>query len=152
MVREIYSVTFENRLDRVQTNLHMVLGEMQTIAALCEGGLTQPARVAARLESAVLVFLGELRTIQALLYQPDYAPPAPVLEAILASLASVLLTLGEVLKCLPPEFERSQPLKNALRNLSDLAPDICANCVPQVYAPTLRVWMDRVQENARAIA
>jgi ion channel len=152
MVRDIYAVAFENRLDRVQTNLHMVLAEMQTIAALCEGGLTQPIRVAARLESAVLVFSGELRTIHSLLYRPEQAPPEAVLEALLASLASVLLTLGEVLKCLPPEFERSQPLQNALRNLSNLAEEICADCVPQVYAPSLRVWMDRVQENARAIA
>jgi hypothetical protein len=151
LVREIYAVTFESRLDRVQTNLHMVLAEMQTIAAMCEAGVVQPVRVAARLESAVLVFGGELRTIHALLYRPERAPQEPVLEAILASLASVLLTLGTVLKCLPPGFERSAPLKNALRSLADLAQDICADCVPEGYAPSLRDWMDRVQESARAI-
>jgi Ion channel len=152
MVRDIYAVAFENRLDRVQTNLHMVLAEMQTIAVSCESGLTQPARAAARLESAVLVFGGELRTIHALLYRPERAPDEPVLEAILASLASVLMTLGEVLKCLPSGFQRSGTLSNALRTLSAQAQDICADCVPQVYTPSLRVWMDRVQENARAIA
>jgi len=152
LVQEIYNVTFEARLDRVQTNLHMVLSEMQSIAAICEYGVTQPARVAARLESAVLVFSGELRAIHALLYSPEHAPQEQVLESILAGLSSVLLTLGEVLASLPSGFSRSESFANTLRRLAAMADDICADCVPQVYAPSLRVWMDRVQQNARVIA
>ena len=45
LVRDIYNVTFEARLDRVQTNLHLVLSELQSIAMLCDEGVTQPQRV-----------------------------------------------------------------------------------------------------------
>ena len=34
IVREIHRVTFEERLDRVQTNLHLVLSELQAIATM----------------------------------------------------------------------------------------------------------------------
>jgi hypothetical protein len=151
LVRDIYMVTFESRLDRVQTNLHLVLSELQAIANLCDEGVTQPQRVGARLESAVLVFGVELRAIHALLYNPQHAPEEEVLEAILVGLASALRTLGEVLSCLPTGFVRSSTLESALRNIGALAEDICAECVPQVYAVALTVWMDRIQETARKI-
>jgi ion channel len=151
VVRDIYMVTFETRLDRVQTNLHLVLSELQAIATLCDEGAIQPQRVGARLESAVLVFGVELRAIHALLYSPQRAPEEAVLEAILVGLASALRTLGEVLTCLPSGFVRSPTLDGALRNIGALAEDICAECVPQVYAVALTVWMDRIQETARKI-
>lgn len=150
LVRDIYSITFETRLDRVQTNLHLVLSELQSISAMCDdGGVGQPQRVAARLESAVLVFGAELRAIHALLYSPQHAPEEAVLEAILVGLASALGMLSELLTCLPPGLARSATLEGALRNISALAEDICAECVPPVYAPALTVWMDRVQQTAR---
>lgn len=152
LVRDIYSVTFETRLDRVQTNLHLVLSELQSIATLCDEGVAQPQRVSARMESAVLVFGGELRAIHALLYSPQRAPGEEVLEAILVALASALRTLSDLLTCLPSGFGRSPTLESALKNIRALAEDICAECVPQVYAPALTKWMDRVQETARRIA
>jgi hypothetical protein len=151
VVRDIYMVTFETRLDRVQTNLHLVLSELQAIATLCDEGVIQPQRVGARLESAVLVFGVELRAIHALLYSPQRAPEEAVLEAILVGLASALRTLGEVMTCLPSGFVRSPTLDSALKNIGALAEDICAECVPQVYAVALTVWMDRIQETARKI-
>jgi hypothetical protein len=151
VVRDIYMVTFETRLDRVQTNLHLVLSELQAIATLCDEGTIQPQRVGARLESAVLVFGVELRAIHALLYSPQRAPEEAVLEAILVGLASALRTLGEVMTCLPSGFVRSPTLDSALKNIGALAEDICAECVPQVYAVALTVWMDRIQETARKI-
>jgi hypothetical protein len=151
LVRDIYHVTFETRLDRVQTNLHLVLSELQSIATLCDEGVTQPQRVGARLESAVLVFGGELRAIHSLLYSPQRAPEEAVLEAILIALASALRTLSDLLTCLPLDLDRSPTLQSALRNICALAEDICAECVPQVYAPGLTIWMDRIQETARRI-
>jgi len=151
LVRDIYNVTFEARLDRVQTNLHLVLSEMQSIAMLCDEGVTQPQRVAVRLESAVLVFGGELRAIHSLLYSPQRAPEEAVLEALLIALASALRTLSDVLTCLPLGFNRAPTLQSALGNIRALADDICAECVPQVYAPALAMWMDRAQEAARTI-
>jgi hypothetical protein len=151
LVREIHSVTFEERLDRVQTNLHLVLSELQAIAELCDGGVTRPERLGLRLESASLVFASELRAIRDLLYNPQRAPGEPLLGAILAGLASALTMLSEVLACLPGGLKRSAALHGALRTISTLAEDICAECVPQVYTPALTTWMDRIQEAARSL-
>ena len=151
LVRDIYNVTFEARLDRVQTNLHLVLSELQSISTMCDEGVTQPLRVGVRLESAVLVFGGELRAIHSLLYSPQRAPEEAVLEAILIALASALRTLSDLSTCLPPDFDRSPTLQSALGKIRALADDICAECVPQVYAPGLTVWMDRIQQTARQI-
>jgi hypothetical protein len=151
LVRDIYNVTFEARLDRVQTNLHLVLSELQSIAMLCDEGVAHPQRVGVRLESAVLVFGGELRAIHSLLYSPQRAPEEAVLEAILIALASALRTLSDVLTCLPVGFNRAPTLESALGNIRALADDICAECVPQVYAPALAMWMDRAQEAASKI-
>jgi len=152
LVREIHRVTFEERLDRVQTNLHLVLSEIQAIAAMCEDGAVRLERVGPRLESAALVFAGELRAIHDLLYRPQWAPEEPVLSAILASLASSLRELSELLVCMPAGFARSATLQDTLRTLARLADEVCGECVPHTYAPSLRMWMDRIQETARRIA
>lgn len=152
LVREIHRVTFEERLERVQTNLHLVLSELQTIRTICDAGTTPLERIGARLESAVLVFAGELRTIHDLLYEPQRSLDVPVLTAILASLASSLRTLSELLACLPQDLSRTPILDATLHTLSGLAEDICAECVPQAYTPALTQWMDRIQETARKIA
>jgi hypothetical protein len=151
LVRQIHSVTFEERLDRVQTNLHLVVSELLAIATLCDDGATRVAKLGPRLETTTLVFVSELHTVHALLFNPQQAPEEAVLGAILANLASALNTLGEVLRCLPHDL-RTPALETALRTLSSLASEICAECVPQVYAPALTVWMDRIQEAAHAIA
>jgi hypothetical protein len=151
IVHEIHRVTFEERLDRVQTNLHLVLAELQAITMMCDDGKIRPERLGARLESAALVFAGELRAIHGLLYRPQQAPEEPILGAILASLAASLHELSELLTCLPAGFNRSPTLDGTLRTLARLADEICGECVPQVYAPALTVWMDRIQETARRI-
>ncbi len=151
LVREIHRVTFEERLDRVQTNLHLVISELQSIAALCDNPDTRLDRMGSRYESAVLIFAGELRAIHSLLYQPRNAAPEPILGAILTTLSSALSNLVDLMSCMPAGFARSAPLKAALKTISDLAEEICAECVPQVYTPVLRDWMDRIQITARKI-
>jgi hypothetical protein len=152
LVREIHRTTFEERLDRVQTNLHLVLSELQTIAALCDAPTTRPERLGARLESAAMVFAGELRAVHALLYRPEHAPEETVLQAILASLAAALSAFVEVLGCVPEAIRNSQALHDTRRTMARLAEEICGECVPRVYAPGMKQWMDRVRETARAIA
>jgi len=152
IVREIHRVTFEERLDRVQTNLHLLLSELQAIATMCDDGTVRPERVSVRLESAAMVFAGELRAIHDLLYRPQRAPAEPVLEAILAALAGAFRELTELLACLPTTFVRSTMLDGSLRVMARLADEICGECVPHAYAPALTMWMDRVQEAARRIA
>ncbi len=151
LVREIHRITFEERLDRVQTNLHLVISELQSIAALCDNPDARLDRMGSRYESAVLIFAGELRAIHHLLYQPRNAAPEPILAAILASLSSALSTLVELIACTPRGFVRSPALNAALKAISDLADEICAECVPLVYGPALRDWMDRIQLTARRI-
>ena len=152
IVREIHRITFEDRLDRVQTSLHLVLSELQAIVAMCDDGTIRRERIASRLESATLVFAGELRAIHDLLYRPQWAPEEAVLGAILAGLAGALRELSELLVCLPTAFDRSPTLVAALGTLARLADEICGECVPHGYAPALREWMDRIQETARRLA
>jgi hypothetical protein len=151
LVREIHSVTFEERLDRVQANLHLVVSELLAIATICDDGAARVERLGPRLETTTLVFTSELRTVHRLLYNPQQAPDEPVLNAILANLASALGTLNEVLSCLPSNLRKSPILESGLWTLSALANDICADCVPQVYAPALTMWMDRIQQASRTI-
>jgi rhodanese-related sulfurtransferase len=151
LVREIYRVTFDERLDRVQSNLHVVISELLSITSICETPAMPLQRVATRLDSAALLFLAELRTTHDLLYQPRLLVEEGVLASILANLASALDVLTELLTCLPTEFTRSQPLQIALGNVTRLAEDICGNCVPHAYTPRLVFWMDRIQTTARRI-
>ncbi len=148
VVREIHRVTFDERIDRIQTNLHMLLSELQTIAMLYDDGTAQPERINARMESATLVFAAELRTVHYLLYRPAQAPVEPVLAGILASLASALQALNDCLHIRPDGIVNSPLLDDALKTVSSLASEICGNCVPAVYAPALTLWMDRIQEIA----
>ena len=150
LVSEIHRITFEERLDRVQTNLHMVISELLTITAMCE---TQKPlnRIGTRLDSAALIFVGEMRAIHDLLYQPRLVVEEKVLASILANLYSALTVLSELLACLPQAFTRSRPLTLVLEDLTRLAGEICGDCVPHEYTPRLMFWMDRIKATAQRI-
>ena len=151
LVRDIYNVTFEARLDRVQTNLHLVLSELQSIAMMCDEGVAEAAasRHAAG-ERGAGVRRRTPRDPCAALQPPTRARGGGA-GSYLIALASALRTLSDVMVCLPLGFDRAVTLENALGNIRALADDICAECVPQVYAPSLTMWMDRIQETARKI-
>jgi len=36
-----------------------------------------------------------------------------------------------------------------LRDIGRLSGEICGDCVPRDYAPELKDWMDRIQEQSR---
>lgn len=151
LMLEIHRVTFDDRLDRVQSNLHLVISELLSVSASCEAGEVPLHRMAARLDSAILLFVGELRTTRDLLYQPRLLVEEAVLSSILANLASALDVLEELLTCLPAEFNRSQRFQLSLSTLTRLADDICGSCVPHAYTPRLTFWMDRIQQTSRGI-
>jgi hypothetical protein len=151
LVGEIHRVTFDERLDRVQSNLHVVISELLELTTLCENPTVPLRRVATRLHSAVWLFLSELRTTHELLYQPRLMVEEIVLASILGNLASALEVLAELLSCLPAGFSRTDHLEIALGSLTRTAEDICGNCVPHEYTPRLIFWMDRIQETARRI-
>lgn len=150
LVSEIHRVTFEDRLDRIETNLHMVISELLAITAMTETKAPLN-RINTRLESAVILFSGELRTTRDLLYQPRLLVEEGVLAAILATLASAMNVLAELLTSMPPEFARSQPLTITLDRVTGLAEEICGECVPHTYTPRLVFWMDQIQSTATRI-
>jgi hypothetical protein len=149
IVGEIHRIAFEERLERVQTDLHLVLTEIQAIAQLCVAADRPPEQIRARVDSASGICLAELRTIHGLLYQPESAPEEAVLEGILASLSLVLREVRDLMRCLP---SRSPYLTRNLAGLARLANEICSECVPRRYAPDLREWMDAIQAVARELA
>jgi rhodanese-related sulfurtransferase len=151
MMSEIHRVTFEERLDRVQTNLHMVISELLSITAQCEDHASLIG-IGARLDSSALVFLAEMRSVHDLLYQPRLVVEEGVLSSILANMASALTVMSELLERLPPTFVRSERLEVALENLKRIAGDICSNCVPHSYTPRLVFWMDRIKATADRIS
>jgi hypothetical protein len=151
LVSEIHRITFDERLDRVQTNLHVVISELLSIATICETPSASVSRFTARLESALLLFQGELRTIHDLLYQPRLVVEEGVLAGILAELASALNVFTQVLECLPANFSRSQPFEITLQAVTRLSQEICGECVPHSYTPRLVYWMDRIKATAERI-
>jgi hypothetical protein len=149
VVDEIHRIAYEDRLERVQTDLHLVLAELQGITRLCRAPEVPDDHVLARVDSASGICLAELRTIHDLLYRPESAPEEAMLEGILASLAIVLHEMRDLMRCLA---FRSPYLTRNLEGVAHLAVEICADCVPRRYAPNLREWMDRIQEAARDLA
>jgi potassium channel LctB len=149
LIGEIHHIAFEERLGRVRTNLLLVRAELQTTARLCERQEIAPRDAMARVESAAMVFVGELHSVHDLLYRPQETPVETVLEAILAGLASVFREFLELLGCVKARrADQSALLTTSLSAMSRLAREICGDCVPRQFAPSLRGWMDEIQRMA----
>jgi hypothetical protein len=149
LTEEIHRTTFEDRLDRVRTNLHLVFSDLGSVQQLQaeQGVLTD--LVLRRLESTVRVFRGELQAVHDLLYLTHIAPDEEAMESLLANLVICLQGLVEINGSLPNG--KSPALNAGLRSIANLATDICGECVPRVYAPELKESMDQIQELARRI-
>ncbi|HYT67061.1 MAG TPA: ion channel [Vicinamibacterales bacterium] len=148
VVTEIHRLAYEDRLERVQSDLHLVLTELQRIAQMCRAPEVPEEQIKARVDSASGMCLAELRAIHGLLYRPEEVPGEAMLEGILASLAGVMRELRDLVRCLS---SRSAYLSRNIEGLTRLAEEICADCVPRRYAPTMREWMDTIQAVAREL-
>jgi hypothetical protein len=149
LIGEIHHIAFEERLGRVRTNLLLVRAELQATARLCEGRDMTPPEAVARVESAAMVFVGEMHAVHDLLYRPQNAPDEAVLEAILAGLTSVFREFNELLVCVQAQRTRRSPaLAASIGTMARLAKEICGDCVPREFAPSLRNWMDQIQRMA----
>ncbi len=148
VLNEIHLIAFEDRLERVQSDLHLALIELQNITQLCRTPDVPEEQIRARVDSASGICLAELRTIHALLYRPQDAPGEAMLEGILASLAGVMQELRDLVACLSA---RSPYLTRNIDSLTRLAEEICADCVPRRYASNLGEWMNRIQSVAREL-
>jgi len=152
LISEIHLISFEERLDRIQTNLHLVLSELQQVSEDCAGASAEGSpRSLVRAESTVLVFSGELRTIHDLLYRPQRALSEEILEGILANLCAAFGALAELVACMPAAIRASESLGGSLRTISRLGGEICGECVPREHAPALKLWMDRIQRLAEGL-
>lgn len=149
LIGEIHRIAFEDRLGRVRTNLHLVRTELQALSRLCAGREIPPPEAVSRVESVSIIFVGELHAVHDLLYRPQQTPDESVMEAILAGLASVFREFNELIGCVQAQgAERPPALKTSLSTISRLAGEICGDCVPRQYAPSLRIWMDQIQRIA----
>ena len=149
LIGEIHHIAFEERLGRVRTNLLLVRAELQATARLCEGVEMTPPEALARVESAAMVFVGEMHAVHDLLYHPRNAPDESVLEAILAGLTSVFREFNDLMACVQAQRgQRSPALAGSIRTMARLANEICGDCVPREFAPSLRNWMDQIQRMA----
>ena len=149
LVEEIHRTTFEDRLDRVRTNLHLVFADLEAMDQINRQHSALSDQVLRRFESSVRVFSGELKTIHDLLYRSQLLPEEDALESLLANLALCFESLTDLLNGQP---KRSTALDAGLREVSNLAREICGECVPRDYAPAMKQWMDQIQELARKIA
>lgn len=152
LIEEIHRTTFEDRLGRVRTNLHVILADLQEIAEMCGNGHKPTERLLARVESAAAVFAGEMSVIHDLLYRPQQNPDEPTLESILTSLLAGMREIDTLREDMPADYRASTVLRSRLRSISGLASEICGECVPRVYAPALKDQMDRIQEIGRSLA
>ena len=149
LIDDIHHIAFEERLGRVRTNLLLVRTELQATARLCEGQAIAPPEAMARVESAAMVFVGELHAVHDLLYRPQRTPDEAVFEGLLAGLASVFREFIELLTCVRGQRgERTPALEGSVATMARLAREICGECVPRAFAPALRTWMDRIQRMA----
>jgi potassium channel LctB len=152
LTAEIHRTTFEDRLDRVRTNLHLVFSDLGSVQQLQAEQGALPGQVVRRLESTVRVFRGELQTIHDLLYRSQVEADEETLASILANLTICLQSLVEINASRPVADGQSAILDAGLRGISNLANEICGECVPRVYAPALKESMDQIQELARRLA
>jgi hypothetical protein len=150
-IEEIHLQTFESRRGRVQTNLHMVLSELQFVSTEFENHGMSQDRLLSRVESAAMVLTGEIKTIHDLLYCPQQIPEEAVFKTILANLVSCLSELKVLVDELQNEAGVSPMLNGVLSTIRSLSIEICSDCVPQEHAEELRLLMNRVQEQAKSL-
>lgn len=149
LIGEIHRIAFEDRLGRVRTNLHLVRTEIQETARLCEGRDVPPPEALARVESASMIFVGELRAVHDLLYRTNQPLDEAELETILTGVVSVFREFAELLVCVQSAgARRTAALTTSLAAMTQLAREICGDCVPRELAPALKTWMDEIQRMA----
>lgn len=143
---EMLQLTFENRLGRLRTNLHLVLSELAEITGDCSNPAVTPRRLRTRIESVAMIFTGEMQAVRDVVHGGPRNADGTVLEAMFACLAACLEELSELVACLPSGQPRSGPLRRSLRRIAQLGTDLCGACTAWSKNAALRSWMDRVHQ------
>ena len=144
LTAEIHRIASEDRLGRMQMNLHMVMSELQALAT--DVGAHE------RLEGVAMIFASELAAVHDLLFRPQHLPSEQILESILARVASILTELVLRVNTLPEGDRCEGTLAANLRVATATAMEICGDCVPRAHAPRVKAWMDRVQDQGRKLS
>jgi rhodanese-related sulfurtransferase len=147
---EIHRVTFENRLGRVRTNLHLVLSDLAEISRRCSDTTMPQRRMRGRIESVAMIFAGELAAARDLLRGRSENADDRALEALFACFAAGLEELGDLLTCLVTAQDKSGSLRRSLRSIAQLGGDLCGASTRQT--PSLCLTLDRVQRLCRALS
>lgn len=149
LVSETHHLAFEERLGRLRTNLHLVIAEFDELTKRCEVQGVDRRGVVRRMRSAVVLLVGELRSVHALLYRPQEDPSEEALLGILAGISTALESLIQLRQSF--KEDPAPDLEQPLTRLRSVAEEICGDCVPREYAGPLREWMDRVRETAQRL-
>jgi len=152
VLNEVYRLTYENRLGRLRTNLHLVLSELSEISGDCSNPAVPPRRLRTRIEGVAMIFAGEMQAVRDLVRGGTGGAGAAgtagadsaALEALLACVAAGLEELSHLLTCLPSEQQRSGSLRRSLRRIAQLGADLCGTCAALPLTETVRSWMDRI--------
>lgn len=147
---EIHRVTFENRLGRVRTNLHLVLSDLAEISRRCSDTTMPQRRMRGRIESVAMIFAGELKAARDLLHGRTENADDIALEALFACFAAGLEELGDLLTCLVTAQDKSGSLRRSLRTIAQLGGDLCGVSTRQTAS--LRLTLDRVQRLCRSLS
>jgi rhodanese-related sulfurtransferase len=150
VLAEVHRLTFENRLGRVRTNLHLVLTELAEISGDCSDTSVSPRRLRARVEGVAMIFAGEMQAVRDVVHGRTGGADNAALEALFACLAAGLQELSDLLTCLPAGG-RSGTLRRSLRRIAQLGSELCGACSTRPLTPGIRDWMDRVHRLCHAL-
>ena len=93
-----------------------------------------------------------MQTIHDLLYRSQVLPDEEALSRYWRTWGICLQSVIDLQSSQLNGQQRSVPLETGLHAISNLANEICGQCVPRSYAPAMKQWMDQIQELARKIA
>jgi rhodanese-related sulfurtransferase len=152
LLSEIHRLTYENRLVRVRTNLHLLLAELAEISGECANPAVPARRLRARIESVAAIFAGELAAVRDLVDGPRADADDSALDALFACLAAGLEEMADLLTCLPAGQDRSPSLRRSLRTVAQLGGDLGGAFTSTPRAVTVVRKMDRVQRVCHALS
>jgi rhodanese-related sulfurtransferase len=153
ILKEVYSLTFENRLGRLRTNLHLVLSELSEISGDCSNPAVSRRRVRTRIEGVAMIFAGEMQAVRDLVRGGGTGggrADSAALETLFACVTSGLEELTHLLTCLPSGEPRPASLRRSLRRIAQVGSELCGVCRPDL-TPAVRSWMDQIHRLCHAL-
>ena len=153
VLNEVYRLTFENRLGRLRTNLHLVLSELSEISGDCSNPAVPRRRLRTRIEGVAMIFAGEMQAVRDLVHggvSGNGRADGAALETLFACVTAGLEELTHLLTCLPSGEPRPASLRRSLRRIAQVGSELCGACSPEL-TPAVRNWMDQIHRLCHAL-